>query len=336
MEDDEKMRGKGGKQEENGLILEERPDYYVRKSKRTFWKRCILFPLVCIAVTFAIYRFVCFINNDRRVPGSGDDSSSQVSSAIGQGASGKEGEVAQRLVKIYDDMLGDSRPIAITYLSADFRQVMMGVLKAEQECGCTLLDHDLWARTTGIDHSMQLKSVTSTAEDRMSAEVTVKGLLGHYFNQESLVVMLLLEHGQWMVDDMLASYGSEKEMLRKKTEEVLSMLSEENKTPEEKVRNNPPVHSFRLRGCMEESKIFNMYLTISEGRVEGEYDVESDGSRYELTGEIDGEGTMLLREYKNGVSSGRLFEGRLEGNVYVGKYRNSLGTKSSDFKATLQ
>ena len=84
------------------------------------------------------------------------------------------------------------------------------------------------------------------------------------------------------------------------------------------------------------AKAFNMYLTISEGNVEGEYDVDGDGARYALSGEIDGEGARVLREYKNGVSSGRFFEGRLEGSSFVGQYKNSLGTSASDFRATVE
>ena len=339
MEDDEKKYVKEDEQDESGHILGERPDYYVRRSKRACWMRYVLFPLVCIAVAFAIYRFVRFINNVEQLPDMGDEPSSQVSYALGQGESGKEGEVAQRLAKIYDDMLGDSRLHPLTYLSSDFRQVMMDVLNAERECGCTLLDHDLWTRTTGSDHDMQIKSVTVATDDRASGEVMVKGKLGHYSNQETIVVMLFLENGQWMVDDMLTSYGSEKGMLRQKAEEVLSTLSEQERLERrEDVRHDAPVHTLSLRGVLEERNLvnFDMYLTISEGSVKGECEIEGDGARYILTGEIDGDGAMVLREYKNGVFSGRFFEGRMEGNSYVGKYRNSLGTTSSDFKATLR
>ena len=339
MEDAEKMRGKEGEKEGRELVLEERPDYYVRKSKRAFWTRCILFPLACIAMVFAVYRVVCFINNDRQAPDKVDVSNSVVSHAMAQGGIGKEEEVAIRLEKIYDEMLGDSRPYAFTYLSSDFRRVMLDVLKAEQESGSTILDHDLWARTAGSHHTMRIKSVTVATEDRASAEVMVQGMLGHYSNQESLMVMLLMEHGQWMVDDILTSSGSEKGMLGQKAEEVLSTLSEQERVEHrEDVRRDVPWNALRLRGSMSEgnAKAFNMYLTISEGNVEGEYDVDGDGARYALSGEIDGEGAMVLREYKNGVSSGRFFEGRLEGSSFVGQYKNSLGTSASDFRATVE
>ena len=85
MEDAEKMHGKEGEKEGRRLILEERPDYYVRKSKRAFWTRCILFPLACIAMVFAVYRVVCFINNDRQAPDKVDVSNSLVSHAMAQG-----------------------------------------------------------------------------------------------------------------------------------------------------------------------------------------------------------------------------------------------------------
>ena len=339
MEDVEKMRAKEGEKEEHGVLLEERPDYYVRKSKRAFWTRCILFPLACIAVVFAVYRFVCFINNDRQVPDKVEESSSTVPYAMEQGKAGKEGEVAKRLEKIYNDMLGDSRPYALSYLSSDFRRVMLDVLRAEQESGSTLLDHDLWTRTAGTHHTVKVKSVTATTDDRASAEVMVRGELGHYSNQESLVVLLLMENGLWMVDDFVTSYGSEKGMLGQKAEEVLSMLSQqESMEHREDVRRDAPWNALRLRGSMSDGskKTFNMYLAISEGSVEGEYEIDGDGVGYALSGEIDGEGAMVLREYRKGVATGRLFEGRLEGSTFVGQYRNTLGTTTRDFRATVQ
>lgn len=341
MEDDDNMRNKAGEKEEHGLILEERPDYYVRKSRKGFWVRCMLFTMACILLTFVAYRVAVFVKSYQPLPRMGEDEPSlQVSYVVGQGTKADEAGVAKRLETIYDDMLGSSRPHALTYLSSDFKQVMMNVFRAEKECGCTLLDHDLWTRTTGIDFTMQLKSVTMTSDDRASADLTVTGQLGHYFNQASLVVSLLFEHGQWVVDDMVTSNGSEKVTLRQKAEEVLSTLrEEENLNRVEEVSNDAPVHTLKMRGTIADRKTvaFNMYLTISQGSVTGEYDqTNGDGARYVLTGQIEGDGTMVLQEYKNGMSSGRFFEGRLEGDAYKGKYKNSSETTDCDFNAYLQ
>lgn len=327
-------------EEEHDVVLGERPDYYVRKSRRAFWLRCILFTLACMVVTFAVYLIASFLKHGRHLPEKVlEEKTPLVSHTIEKNAHSDEGKVAERLEKIYHDMLGDSRPYALTYLSSDFRRVMIDVFKAERECECTILDHDLWTRTTGTDFTMQLKSVTMASEDRADAEVTVTGRLSHYFNQVSLVVMLLLEHGQWYVDDMLSSSGSEKNILRQQAEEVLSTLSRQEGERQEEVRHEAPMHTLRMRGAIDEwnDVDFDMYLTISEGNVTGEYDqVNGDGARFVLTGQLDEDGVMVLREYKNGIASGHFFEGRLEGNAFKGKYKNSLGTMEYDFNASLQ
>ena len=320
------------------IVLDERPDYYVRRSKTRFWFRRVVFPLICIFAVLGAYYAFDYLSKRQSPANEEDDSLWSLSHFTGKVADGKEGEVAERVMKIYSDMLGTPRPQTTTYLSADFRNVLMEVERAEKEGGCTILDHDLWTRADGTDYTMSLKSVTVASAERARAEVVVEGKMSHYFNQEAVVLMLVFSHGQWYVDDIVTAQGSEKLALKNMAEEVLASLSEQQERIDEE-QNEPPVHILAFEGTIDthETLRFTMRLYISQGAVSGEYATSNgDRVRCSLAGEMAADGTMVLHEYKNGISTGNYFDGCLEGSAFSGQYRNALGTTHFDFNAYLQ
>ena len=234
-------------------------------------------------------------------------------------------------------MLSDSRPFNHTYLSEDFRSVVLAAQNVERAGGGDILDHDLWTQGCGTGCTIHPKAVTIKSQDKAAAELTVNGRWSHYFNSVNVSLQLLLEHGQWMVDDILTNHGSEKVAIKNRTDEaVATLLRQQRQQKNDLPIKETPVYDITLNGTLkgEHSLALNLHLIITGFTVTGEQTIE-DGERTFWEGDIDKSGRMVLRELKNGHPTNCLMDGVLKNGAYMGKYKSNSHDEM-DFKAYME
>lgn len=323
-------------------MLGERPNHYVKLPLQLRRRRHAFLAVSCLIVLLAIglaYTWLTCHNHSTDAEETSIAPTDNLASKTtnDEVAETTEREVVRRVKKIYHDMLSDTRPFNHTYLSKDFRSVVLAAQKVERAGGGDILDHDLWTQGCGTGCTIQLKAATVESPDRATAEMTVSGRWSHYFNSVNVTLLLLLEHGQWMVDDILTNHGSEKTAIKTQTDEAIALLQQQ----ENQLKNNlpvedTPVHEITLNGTLKgkHNRKLNLHLIITDFTVTGDQTTE-DGERTTLEGEIDKNGRMVLRELKNGHPTNCWLDGVLKDGTYMGKYK-SYDHDEMDFKAYLE
>ncbi len=325
------------------VVLGERPNHYirlprqVRRRRRVFLAASILIVIMVLGLAHTWFTNQDDSSEAEEVTIAPMDNVASKTTTIDEVAGTSEREVVERVKKIYHDMLSDTRPFNQTYLSEDFRSVVLAAQKVEKAGGGDILDHNLWTQGCGTGCTIQLKDAAVESHDRATAEVRISGRWSHYFNNVNVTLLLLLEHGQWMVDDILTNHGSEKAAIKTTTDEAVATLRQQQRLQKGDLPvEDTPMHEITLNGTLrgEHSQTLHMHLLITGFTVTGEQTTE-DGERTTWEGEIDRNGRMVLRELKNGHTTNNLMDGVLKNGAYMGKYKSNSHDEM-DFKAYME
>jgi len=133
------------------------------------------------------------------------------------GSTSNEDEIKQRIEAIFNEVYNPTQEYSTVdaldkkFMSHDYNEVWD---YAWNNCEEPFMDYDHWTQSQDSDNpSMEVKSVSKKSDYKATADIVIRAFPNSSGTPVTLV--LVLENGEWRIDDFISNGESEKEMISK-------------------------------------------------------------------------------------------------------------------------